>query len=66
MLDSPYFTQEDKGEVFPIHVTKAYGGAEVQFHSFLTSAVDGGKWSTSRPSGKQSRYPLHRRPSEMA
>jgi hypothetical protein len=25
-------------------------GLEVQFHSFLTSALDGGRWSTRRPS----------------
>jgi hypothetical protein len=41
ILHSPYFTQEDKGKVFPIHSTKAYGGAQVQLHSFVTSALDG-------------------------
>jgi hypothetical protein len=29
---------------------KEYGGVEVQFHSFLTSAIDGHEWSDSRPS----------------
>jgi hypothetical protein len=28
---------------------KAYWGVEVQVHAFLTSALDGGEWSTSRP-----------------
>jgi len=40
---------------------KAYGGVEVQLHSFLTSALDGGEWSTSRPSrfipGKEPPFP---------
>jgi len=38
--------------------------AEVQLHSFSTSAPDGGKWSPSRiglfTSGKKRRYPLKR------
>jgi hypothetical protein len=25
------------------------GGVEVQFHTILTSALDGGEWSASRP-----------------
>jgi hypothetical protein len=28
---------------------KAYGGADVQIHIFLTSTLDGGEWSVSRP-----------------
>jgi hypothetical protein len=28
---------------------KAYGGVNVWIHIFLTSALDGGEWSTSRP-----------------
>jgi hypothetical protein len=28
---------------------KTYWGVEVQLHSFLTSALDGGEWSASRP-----------------
>jgi hypothetical protein len=28
---------------------KAYGGADVWIHIFLTSALVGGEWSTSRP-----------------
>ena len=37
-----------KGEIFPVHSMKAYKGMEVDIHSFLTSALDGGVWSTSR------------------
>jgi hypothetical protein len=44
----------------------AWGGEEVQLYSFLTSALDGGEWSASRPCralpwGKDPRYPLNRR-----
>jgi hypothetical protein len=28
---------------------KAYWGAEVWIHAFLTSALDGGEWTVSRP-----------------
>jgi hypothetical protein len=28
---------------------KTYWGVEVYLHAFLTSALDGGEWSTSRP-----------------
>jgi hypothetical protein len=28
---------------------KKYGGKEVQFHTFLTEALDWGEWSASRP-----------------
>jgi hypothetical protein len=28
---------------------KTYWGVEVQFHELLTSALDGGEWSASRP-----------------
>jgi hypothetical protein len=31
------------------HAKKVYWGAEVQLHAFLTSAIDGGEWSASRP-----------------
>jgi hypothetical protein len=42
-----------------------YGGVEIQLSAF-TSALDGGKWSTSRtirftPGGKVPRYPVERR-----
>jgi hypothetical protein len=26
------------------HIIKAYGGVEVELHSYFTSALDGGKW----------------------
>jgi hypothetical protein len=28
---------------------KTYWGVEVELHAFLTSALDGGEWSASRP-----------------
>jgi hypothetical protein len=28
---------------------KTYGGVDVLIHTFLTSALSGGEWSTSRP-----------------
>jgi hypothetical protein len=31
------------------HPTKMYGGAEVQLHAFLISALDEVEWSASRP-----------------
>jgi hypothetical protein len=31
------------------HAVKRYGGIEVQLHHALTSALDGGEWSASRP-----------------
>jgi hypothetical protein len=31
------------------HAMKAYWGVEVYIHEFLTSALDGGEWSGSRP-----------------
>jgi hypothetical protein len=42
---------------------KAYTAVEVYVHSFLTSALDGGQWLTSRlglfPLGKEPRYQLN-------
>jgi hypothetical protein len=35
--------------VFLVHAMKSHTGGEVQLHSFLTSALKGVKWSTSRP-----------------
>jgi hypothetical protein len=37
-------------QFIPVHVTKAYKGAEVLLHSLLSSALDGGEKSSSRPS----------------
>jgi hypothetical protein len=31
------------------HAMKTYWGVEVYLHAFLTSALDGGEWSASRP-----------------
>jgi len=39
----------------PVHAMKAYGGAEIQLHSFATSPLDGGEGRPS-PSGKE--YPI--------
>jgi hypothetical protein len=41
---------------------KTYGGAEVQFHNFLTWALDGGEWSASCPchfAPRGKKHPLH-------
>jgi hypothetical protein len=45
---------------------KAYGGADVEIHIFLTSALVGDEWSASRtccftPGGTSPWYPLDRR-----
>lgn len=53
-----------KDKVVPVHTKKAYGGAEVQLYSFLTSLPHGREWSTSRPgrfTSKEHRCPLNRR-----
>jgi len=42
----------------PVRAMKAYDGMEIQFHWFLTSAVDGGEWSVSRLSPIQSNWYL--------
>jgi len=35
---------------FPsLNAKNAYGGTKVWFHSFLTSVLHEGRWSTSRP-----------------
>jgi hypothetical protein len=34
-------------KVGPVQVLRVYWGMEVKSHSFLTSAVGGGEWSTS-------------------
>jgi uncharacterized membrane protein len=39
--------RQKEGKVVPVHVIKAYDGMEVQFHSFLSSAVDRSEWSVS-------------------
>ena len=35
-------------QFIPVQAINAYAGIEVQLHSFLTSALDGDVWSTSR------------------
>jgi hypothetical protein len=44
---------------------QAWGGIEMQLHSFLPSALDGSKWWTSRPGrfthGEEPRFRLSRR-----
>ena len=54
-----------KCKAVPVHTMKANGGADVQRHSFLISALDGAEWSTTRPGRftprKERRYPLYRR-----
>jgi hypothetical protein len=47
------------------HTMKSYRGMEVHFHAFLTSAQDGGDWTTLRPGGftpreNDPRHPLDR------
>jgi hypothetical protein len=53
-----------KNDIVPVHTMKAYGGTEVQFYSFLTSAQDGGELSL-RPARfaprKEPQYPWNRR-----
>jgi hypothetical protein len=39
------------------HAMKEYGGMEVWLHSSLTSALDGGEWSTL-PLGKEPPVPI--------
>jgi hypothetical protein len=38
-----------KGKVVHAHNMKAYREVELQFHSFLSSALDRREWSASRP-----------------
>jgi hypothetical protein len=45
---------------------KAYAGVHVQIHVFLTSTLDGGEWSASRPAAltpekEPPPFPLYRR-----
>jgi hypothetical protein len=35
------------------HAMKTYGGVEIWFHAFLTSALVWGEWSASRPEKKE-------------
>jgi len=52
-------------KVVPVHILKVHGETEVLLHQFLTLALDGGEWSTSRPGqinhAIEARYPLNKR-----
>ena len=47
-----------KAEDAALHVLKTYDGMEVEFHLFLTSALDGEECSPSRPGCFTPRHPL--------
>jgi hypothetical protein len=55
-----------QSKAVPLHATEVLRGERrYSFYSFLTSALDGGEWSVSRPGralprGKDPRYPLYR------
>jgi hypothetical protein len=58
----------EEKKVVPLHAVEALGGGERRYssYSYLTSALDGGEWSASRPGralppGKEPRFPLNRR-----
>ena len=44
-------------KVVSVRAMKAYGGAELELHPFLTSTLDGGGWATVRP-GKGPPVPI--------
>jgi len=48
---SSYMAKNGKGngKFVPEHAMGAYAGVTVYLISFLTSAIDGGRWSASRP-----------------
>jgi hypothetical protein len=58
---------QGKGQAVPQHAHGVVGGGRMySSYSFMTSALDGGEWSASRPDralpqGKVRRYPLYRR-----
>jgi hypothetical protein len=62
----PTLSDPGKGEIFPVRTTKVYRKIRSMVQSFLTSAPDGGGWSTSclghfTPTNEPC-YPLSRRP----
>ena len=58
------FLSDDDGNV-RVHSVRAFKGSRDVFHSFVTSAVGGGEWLTSRfgrlTPGKEAMCPLNRR-----
>ena len=47
-----------KAEIAALHILKTYGGMEVYFHLFVTSALGGQKCSPSRPGHFNLRRPF--------
>lgn len=44
----------------PVHATKAYGGEEVYFHSFLTTTLNAGEYLPAPPSSPVGKSPQYR------
>jgi hypothetical protein len=54
------------GENVPVNFMKAYREREVWFHSFLTSALNGGEWSKILPIALPSRKQPWKKEAEWA
>ena len=54
-------TVKGMGKVFSTNATKHTGGMELQLHPFLTPALGGSEWSTSRPERFNPRYKFNRK-----
>jgi hypothetical protein len=58
-LEDPKIDADNtESKVVLVHVMRSYGGLEVEIYSFLTTALDVGKWLSSRsgplyPQGKK-------------
>ena len=63
-----FHMSNDEDKLVPVYDVKVCGGGvEAELHSFLTSALDGREWSTSRsesfmPGKKKQGYTLNGRP----